>query len=112
MPKSAGRFPAKVDFWPRVGNILLFLEDVVTVNPPGWSYNPSEWTERIPIVVLSVVGFVIASYMALFQLELIDTVWEPFFGDGTRDIVISEISEAFPIPAMGQWGNFLRNHDE
>lgn len=79
------------------------------MNPPGWSYNPSEWSERIPIVVLSVVGFVIASYMALFQLELIDTVWEPFFGDGTRDILTSEISEAFPIPdaALGAFGYLL-----
>jgi len=75
-------------------------------NPPDWSYNPSAWPERLPIIVLSVVGFIIAAYLAAFQFEIISTAWDPFFGDGTELILTSSISEASPIPdaALGALG--------
>jgi hypothetical protein len=75
-------------------------------NPPDWSYNPSAWPERLPIIVLSVVGFIIAAYLAAFQFEIISTAWDPFFGNGTELILTSSISEAFPIPdaALGALG--------
>ena len=66
--------------------------------PPGWDYNPSAWSERIPIVVLALVGLGIATYLALYQLEVIATVWEPFFGDGSRKVLTSGISRVLPIP--------------
>ena len=66
--------------------------------PPGWDYNPAAWSQRIPIVVLAVIGFFIASYLALYQLKVFDTVWEPFFGDGSKKILNSPISHALPIP--------------
>lgn len=77
--------------------------------PPLWSYNPSTWSERLPIICLATVGFFTASYMALFQFGVIDTVWDPFFGDDTRDVLTSKISEAFPIPdaALGALGYLL-----
>lgn len=77
--------------------------------PPLWSYNPSTWSERLPIICLATVGFFIASYMALFQFGVIDTVWDPFFGDDTRDVLTSKISEAFPLPdaALGALGYLL-----
>lgn len=69
--------------------------------PPGWDYNPSAWSQRIPIVLLALVGVVVAGWLALYQQEYVDTVWEPFFGDGTRTIVresgFSEFFEQFPI---------------
>src|SRR5687767_11070331 len=66
--------------------------------PPGWDYNPAAWSQRIPIVVLAVIGFLIASYLALYQLKVFDTVWEPFFGNGSKKILNSPISHALPIP--------------
>ena len=36
--------------------------------PPGWSYNPSAWSHRAPIVALALAGFFISRYMAAFQL--------------------------------------------
>ena len=42
-----------------------------------WSYNPSSWRQRIPIGVLACVAFVIATYMALYQWRLVDSVWDP-----------------------------------
>ena len=74
--------------------------------PPGWDYNPAAWSQRIPIVVLAVIGFLIASYLALYQLKVFDTVWEPFFGNGSIKILNSPISHALPIPdgALGAFG--------
>ena len=74
--------------------------------PPGWKHNPATIRERLPIVLLALGGFAIASYLAAYQLELIDTVWEPFFGDGSETILNSSVSHVLPIPdaALGAFG--------
>jgi uncharacterized membrane protein len=74
--------------------------------PPGWSYNPSNWANRLPIVGVALIGTAIATYLAAFQLGLMDSVWEPFFGDGSRRILTSGISHVLPIPdaALGALG--------
>lgn len=73
--------------------------------PPGWSTNPSLWSQRLPIVALALVGGVAATWLALFQQGVVSTVWEPFFGDGTRRIVVesgfSRFFEAWPIRDAG-----------
>lgn len=66
--------------------------------PPGWETNPSDWGERIPVVALAIVGLLIASYLGAYQLEFFDTVWEPFFGDGSKTILNSGVSDVLPIP--------------
>jgi hypothetical protein len=64
--------------------------------PPGWDNNPSAWSQRLPIVALALVGTAVAGYLALFQQGVIDTVWEPFFGDGSRRILLeSSFSQFF-----------------
>ncbi|MCB0182894.1 MAG: vitamin K epoxide reductase family protein [Caldilineaceae bacterium] len=77
--------------------------------PPGWSYNPATWRQRLPIVGLAVIGFLIASYLTLYQLEILPTVWEPFFGDGTRTILNSWVSTVLPVPdaALGAFGYLI-----
>ncbi len=77
--------------------------------PPGWSYNPSAWSDRIPIALAALVGFGIATYLTLYQLEVIGSVWEPFFGDGSRTILTSGVSRALPVPdaALGAAGYLL-----
>ena len=77
--------------------------------PPGWSYNPSTWAQRWPIIALAMLGFFIAGYMALFQFKVIDSVWEPFFGEGTRRVLTSSVSHILPIPdaALGAFGYLL-----
>jgi nucleoside-diphosphate-sugar epimerase len=75
--------------------------------PPGWSYNPSSWTQRLPIVVLAVVGLHISRYLAAYQLGHVDGVWEPFFAgsadpkNGTEEIITSSVSQAWPVPDAG-----------
>jgi uncharacterized membrane protein len=66
--------------------------------PPGWEYNPSAWSERWPIIVLALVGFAIAMYLALYQWGVFATVWEPFFGDGSERILHSSVSRLLPVP--------------
>jgi uncharacterized membrane protein len=78
--------------------------------PPGWDYNPSTWPQRWPIIVLSLVGFCIAGYLSLYQLNIISTVWEPFFGRGSQRVLTSRISQALhPVPdaALGALGYLL-----
>jgi hypothetical protein len=64
--------------------------------PPGWSYNPADWSQRLPIIGLALVGFAIATYLSLYQYRVIDQVWEPFFGDGSETILRSEVSDVIP----------------
>jgi nucleoside-diphosphate-sugar epimerase len=72
--------------------------------PSGWSYNPSMWTQRLPIIALALVGLYVSRYLAGYQLGHIPTVWEPFFaGDaadpknGTEEIITSSVSKAWPV---------------
>ncbi|MHB1225067.1 MAG: vitamin K epoxide reductase family protein [Gemmatimonadaceae bacterium] len=66
--------------------------------PPGWSYDPSAWSQRLPLVALAVIGAAVATHLTLFQLGIIADVWEPFFGDGSRRILTSGVSRLLPIP--------------
>jgi uncharacterized membrane protein len=77
--------------------------------PPGWPYNPSSWQERLPLVALALVGVSIASYLTLYQLGLLPTVWEPFFGRGSEVILRSFVSRLLPVPdaALGAGGYLL-----
>jgi hypothetical protein len=60
---------------------------------PPWTYNPSAWRERIPIGLLAGVAAILAAYMALYQWRLIGGVWDPVFGDQTRQVLDSAVSE-------------------
>ena len=72
--------------------------------PPGWSYNPSAWTQRLPIIVLALVGLYVSRYLAAYQLGHIPDVWDPFFAgsltdpqNGTEEIITSWVSQAWPV---------------
>ena len=72
--------------------------------PQGWTYNPSSWTQRIPIIALALIGLYVSRYLAAYQLGYVSDVWEPFFQgsvedprNGTEEIITSEVSEAWPV---------------
>ncbi|MBW3669777.1 MAG: vitamin K epoxide reductase family protein [Actinobacteria bacterium] len=69
--------------------------------PPGWSYNPSSWLQRTPVIALGWLGFFFARLMAAYQFGYIDNLWDPFFGDGTEQILDSDISMAWPVSDAG-----------
>ncbi|MEO7339061.1 MAG: NAD-dependent epimerase/dehydratase family protein [Caldimonas sp.] len=77
--------------------------------PPGWTYSPSTYLQRLPIIALGAFGFFIARTLTAYQLGHIDAVWEPFFGgahglNGTETIITSDVSKAWPIPDAGLGG--------
>ena len=69
--------------------------------PPGWSYNPSSWPQRAPIIALALVGFFLSRQMTAFQLGHVASFTDPFFGIGTERVLTSDVSRAFPIPDAG-----------
>jgi len=76
--------------------------------PLGWTYSPSSFTQRIPIVALAFVGLFVSRYLAAYQMGHIDGLWDPFFGPGTAPVrngseavVTSWLSKGFPIADAG-----------
>jgi hypothetical protein len=69
--------------------------------PPGWSYNPSTWHQRAPIIICGFAGWFISRALAAVQLGYIERAWEPFFGEGTQRVLHSDVSRAWPISDAG-----------
>jgi nucleoside-diphosphate-sugar epimerase/uncharacterized membrane protein len=75
--------------------------------PLGWSYSPSSYVQRVPIVALAFVGLFVSRYLSAFQLGHIDSLWDPFFSghgggrNGTEAVVTSSVSKGFPIADAG-----------
>lgn len=69
--------------------------------PPGWSYNPSSWHQRAPLIALAFIGWFISRNLAAVQLGYIPSAWEPFFGEGTHQVLHSDVSRSFPISDAG-----------
>lgn len=69
--------------------------------PPEWNYNPSDWSQRIPISLLALAGFTMSGYLAAVQLGYTDRAWDPLFGDGTERVLTSDISRWFPVSDAG-----------
>lgn len=69
--------------------------------PRGWSYNPSTWPQRAPIIALALVGFFLSRQMAAYQLGYTGSVWDPVFDPGTRAVLGSDLSKSFPISDAG-----------
>lgn len=77
--------------------------------PPLWSYNPSSWNQRFPIIFLAFTGFLMARYLSAFQLGHMKEVWDPVFGNGTANVLTSDVSKWFPISdaGLGAWSYLL-----
>ncbi len=75
--------------------------------PPGWSYNPSDYFQRAPVILLAFIGLYFSRYLAAYQLGHIEAAWDPFFAgtvaglNGTESVISSDISEAWPVPDAG-----------
>src|SRR5690606_21147921 len=76
--------------------------------PLGWSYSPSSFTQRIPIVALAFVGLFVSRYLAAYQMGHIDGLWDPFFGpgnapvrNGSEAVVTSWVLKGYPIVDAG-----------
>ena len=58
-----------------------------------YKHNPSAWSQRIPIAVLAFVAAAISLYMSFFQWGLIDSVWDPVFGDQSNKVLKSDVAQ-------------------
>ena len=65
--------------------------------PLGWSYNPSTWLQRAPVLALALLSFLLSRYMAAFQFGHIPLAWDPIFGNGTTLVLTSTVSKTFPV---------------
>lgn len=69
--------------------------------PPGWTYNPSTWLQRAPVIILAWIGFFGSRYLTAYQLGYINHVWDPFFGNGSEKVLTSAVSKSFPVSDAG-----------
>lgn len=88
------------------------LEEKLDVFPPPWNTNPSRWSHRVPVAALAAIAFFISNYLALYQLGLISSVWDPVFGDQTAKVITSDVSKkmhrwmVIPDAALGALAYF------
>lgn len=77
------------------------MSSVAGTAPPGidmaavprpWSYNPSQWSQRVRVCLVAGIAVLISTYMGLFQLGLIDSVWDPVFGAQSQKVLTSNVS--------------------
>lgn len=79
---------------------------------PPFEYNPSGWSQRVPVAILATAAAGMSLHLGLYQWELIDSVWDPVFGDGTANVLTSGESEfmyrmiGLPDAVLGAWAYF------
>jgi uncharacterized membrane protein len=69
--------------------------------PAGWSYNPSSWPQRLPVIKLAIAAMFISRYLASFQLGYIQNVWDPLFDGGSVKVLLSNVADFFPVSDAG-----------
>jgi Vitamin K epoxide reductase family len=67
--------------------------------PPGWKDNPTAWPKRIRLILLAFSGLCVASYLTLYQLGVIEKVWDPYFPAGSPEVL--RLMEPLPDAALG-----------
>ena len=68
-----------------------------------YRHNPSAWRQRIPICLLAFVAAGICFHMSLFQWGLIESVYDPVFGEQSNKVLKSKVA--------GQLFLFIGIHD-
>lgn len=80
-----------------------------TLPPLPWKYNPSKWSQRVRVALVGLIAFFIAVYLGLYQWRLLSDVWDPFFGDQSKQVLDSDtshwMSQLFRLPdgIIGAW---------
>lgn len=85
---------------PGMPGMMLMMQPGPEV-PPGWSYNPSAWLQRAPIIALGWIGVFLSRHLAAYQLGYVDVAWDPIFRNQTMRILDSDVSRAWPISDAG-----------
>ncbi|QDG49431.1 vitamin K epoxide reductase family protein [Persicimonas caeni] len=85
---------------PGMPNMIMYMKMGGDL-PKGWSYNPSSWAQRSVMIGLGFLGWLVSRYLGAFQLGYIDHMWDPFFGEGSRKVLMSNMSHMWPISDAG-----------
>ncbi|MFZ0388851.1 MAG: vitamin K epoxide reductase family protein [Calditrichia bacterium] len=85
---------------PGMPNMINYMK-MGPEQPPGWSYNPSSWPQRAVMIALGFAGWLVSRYLGAFQLGYFENVWDPFFGEASRKVLTSKMSEMWPISDGG-----------
>lgn len=85
---------------PGMPGMLKIMEHGPVV-PPGWTYNPSSWPQRAVMIALGFAGWLVSRQLACYQMGYTDAAWEPFFGEGTKRVLTSDMSKMWPISDAG-----------
>lgn len=85
---------------PGMPNMIVFMR-MGGDKPPGWTYNPSSWIQRVPMIGLAFAGLLASRYLAMYQLGYIQGVWDPFFGSSSEQVLDSDLSHALPVSDAG-----------
>jgi uncharacterized membrane protein len=61
--------------------------------------SPSAWSKRLPILSIALFGLVAAIALATYQLGMVTSIWDPLFGNGSSEQVVTTSALHFlPIP--------------
>ncbi len=61
--------------------------------------SPSAWSKRLPILCIALGGLIVAIALAAFQLGMVTSIWDPFFGSASSERVVSTpVLHFLPIP--------------
>jgi len=85
---------------PGMPNAMVHMQPGPDV-PAGWSYNPSSWSQRWILILLGFGGMMTSRYLAAYQLGYIGSVWDPIFGEGSRRVLESRLSQSWPVSDAG-----------
>ncbi|WP_146577288.1 vitamin K epoxide reductase family protein [Neorhodopirellula pilleata] len=61
---------------------------------PPYRHNPSAWSQRIPICLLAFVAAAISAHLSMYQWDLIETTYDPVFGDGSNRVLKSDTAKS------------------
>jgi hypothetical protein len=54
--------------------------------PPGWDTNPSSSRQRVPLIGMALLGFMLSLVVGLSRFGVVADPWDPFFGSGSRGV--------------------------
>jgi hypothetical protein len=73
-----------------------------TAVPPGWDHNPTSFRRRALLAALALAGLAIATYLTLFQLDIIGAAWDPLFDSRTVLELTAPVPDA--LAGMAAYG--------
>ena len=85
---------------PGMPNMIVMMK-MGTQIPPGWTYSPSSWPQRAVMIGLGFAGWMVSRYLAAYQLGYIPHPFDPIFGEGSRLVLDSKLSHAWPVSDGG-----------